>query len=43
MEVLPTPWSPKNTILYFANGEIFGAAVDVPASAMLRVCSLVSG
>ena len=26
MDVLPTPWSPKKTSLYFANGEMFGAA-----------------
>lgn len=25
--VLPTPWSPKKTILYLANGEMFGVAV----------------
>ena len=26
MEVFPTPWSPKNTNLYFARGEAFGEA-----------------
>ena len=34
IEVLPTPWSPRKTSLYFARGEIFGApepAAVVPA------------
>ena len=26
MDVFPTPWSPKNTNLYFARGEAFGEA-----------------
>ncbi len=29
MEVFPTPWSPKNTNLYFANGEILGPVEEV--------------
>ena len=30
MEVLPTPWSPRKTSLYFASGDILGIddAVD---------------
>lgn len=28
IDVFPTPWSPRKTNLYFARGEIFGAAVD---------------
>ena len=26
IDVLPTPWSPKNTNLYFASGEMFAFA-----------------
>lgn len=33
MEVLPTPWSPKNTNLYFARGEILGPDVVTGAAA----------
>ena len=27
MEVFPTPWSPRNTSLYFARGAMLGAAL----------------
>lgn len=33
MEVFPTPWSPKNTSLYFASGDIFGPDVVTGAEA----------
>lgn len=28
MDVFPTPWSPRNTSLYFANGDKLGALAD---------------
>lgn len=30
MDVFPTPWSPRNTILYLARGEMLGVAEDCP-------------
>lgn len=33
MEVFPTPWSPKNTSLYFASGDILGPDVVTGAEA----------
>ena len=33
IDVFPTPWSPKKTNLYFANGDIFGPAVVIGAAA----------
>ena len=38
IDVFPTPWSPKNTSLYFARGEIFGVA---PADTAWLTWSLV--
>ena len=34
MEVFPTPWSPKNTSLYFASGDILGPDVVAGAAAL---------
>lgn len=34
IEVLPTPWSPKNTNLYFAKGDMLGAGAPAPAVAL---------
>lgn len=48
MDVFPTPWSPKNTSLYFAKGEMFGVApVDAawliwsPADALADVEAMI--
>lgn len=37
-DVFPTPWSPRNTSLYFARGEILGAA---PVDTAWLICSPV--
>lgn len=33
IEVLPTPWSPRNTNLYLASGEILGPAAELVTAA----------
>lgn len=32
IEVLPTPWSPRNTNLYLASGEMLGPAAELVAA-----------
>lgn len=41
IDVLPTPWSPKKTSLYFANGDMFGVLEAVPFSAAADMLSCI--